>query len=79
MVLYSSNRQTGRYYLSNHAIPHIVDLLPMFSIRDQVEVVGKLDIPCYLLQNVNAETLAALLNVGTSCGAVTATHRHTHI
>lgn len=53
-------------YLSDHAVPHVVDLLAMFSIGDQVEVVGKLDVPRYLLQNVNAETFAALLNVGTS-------------
>lgn len=54
------------YYLSNHAVPHIVDLLAMFSISDQIEVVSKLDIPGYLLQDVNAETFAALLDVGTS-------------
>lgn len=53
-------------YLSDHAVPHVVDLLAMFSIGDQVEVVGELDVPRYLLQNINAETFAALLNVGTS-------------
>lgn len=53
-------------YLSNHAVPHIVDLLAMFPVCDQVQVIGELDIPCYLLQNVYAETFAALLNVGTS-------------
>lgn len=66
LTWYCSKGQTGRKYLSNHAVPHIVDLLAMFSICDQVEVIGELDVPCYLLQNVNAETLAALLNVGTS-------------
>lgn len=65
-------------YLSDHAVPHIVDLLAMFSIGDQVEVVGELDVPRYLLQNVNAETFAALLNVGTSRRAVAATHTNTH-
>lgn len=55
-----------RKYLSDHAVPHVVDLLAMFSVGDQVEVVGELDVPRYLLQNVNAETFAALLNVGTS-------------
>lgn len=53
-------------YLSDHAIPHIVDLLPVFAVCDQVQVVSELDVPRYLLQNVDAETLAALLNVGTS-------------
>lgn len=67
----------GLPYLSDHAVPHVVDLLAVLSICDQVEVVGELDIPRYLLQNVNAEALAALLNVGTSWCAVTATHRHT--
>lgn len=53
-------------YLSNHAVPHIVDLLAVFSICDQVEVVRKLDVSCDLLQNVYAEALAALLNVGAA-------------
>lgn len=66
----------GLPYLSDHAVPHVVDLFAVLSICDQVEVVGELDIPRYLLQNINAEALAALLNVGTSRCAVTATHRH---
>lgn len=56
----------NRSYLSNHAIPDIVDLLSMFSVGDQVQVVGKLNVPGYLLQDIDAEALAALLDVGTS-------------
>lgn len=66
LIWYCSKGQTGRKYLSNHAVPHIVDLLAVFAVCDQVEVIGELDVPCNLLQNVNAETLAALLNVGAS-------------
>lgn len=51
----------------------------MFSVCDQVEVIGELHIPGYLLQDVDAEALTALLNVSTSWCAVTATHRHTNI
>jgi len=53
-------------YLSDHAVPPVVDLLAVFPIRHQVQVVGELDVPGDLLQNVNAETFAALLNVGAS-------------
>ena len=56
----------GRTYLSNHAVPYIVDLLAVFPIGDQVEVIRELDVPRYLLQDVDAEPFAALLNVGTS-------------
>lgn len=63
----------GPSYLADHAVPHVVDLFPVFSVGDQVEVVGELDVPGYLLQNINAEALAALLNVGASWCAVTAT------
>lgn len=71
-----SKRETSGTHLSDHAVPHVVDLLAVFSIRDQVEVVSELDVPGYLLQNVDAEALAALFNVGASCCAVTATHNN---
>lgn len=45
----------------------------MFTVSDQVKVIGKLHIPCNLLQDVYTEALAALLDVGT-LGGVTAAH-----
>lgn len=56
----------GPPYLADHAVPHVVDLFAVLAVCDQVEVVGELDVPGYLLQNVDAEALAALLNVGAS-------------
>lgn len=50
-------------YLSHHPIPDVVDLLAMLAIGYQVQVIGELDVLCNLLQNVNAEALAALLDV----------------
>ncbi len=49
--------------LSNHAVPRPINLLAVFAVCDQVEVVSKLDCLGDLLQDVNAETLAAALDV----------------
>lgn len=65
---------TCELYLSNHAVPHVVNFLPVLAIGDEVEVVGELDVPGNLLENINAEALAALLDVGPSCCAVTVTN-----
>lgn len=50
-------------HLSHHAIPGPVDLLAVFAVSDQVEVVGELDWLGDLLQDVNAETFTATLDV----------------
>ena len=50
-------------HLSDHAIPCPVNLLAMFTIGDQVEVICKLDRLGDLLQDVYTETLAAALDV----------------
>lgn len=59
--------------LSHHAVPNVIDLFTVFTVIDQVKIVGKFDIPCNLLQDVYTEALAALLDVGT-LGGVTAAH-----
>lgn len=50
-------------HLSHHAVPRPVDLLAVFAVGDQVKVVGELDRLGDLLQDVDAETLAAALDV----------------
>lgn len=50
-------------YLSHHPIPHVVNLFAMLAIGYQVQVIGEFDILCDLLQDVNAEAFAALLDV----------------
>lgn len=50
-------------HLSHHAVPRPVDLLAVFPVGDQVKVVGELDRLGDLLQDVDAETLAAALDV----------------
>lgn len=59
--------------LSHHAVPNVIDLFTVFTVSDQVKIIGKFDIPCDLLQDVYTEALAALLDVGT-VGGVTAAH-----
>lgn len=57
------DRRVSSPHLPHHAIPGPVDFLAMFAIGDQVKVVGELDSLCNLLQDVNAETLTATLDV----------------
>ena len=52
-------------HLSHHAVPRSVDLLPVFAVGHQVQVVGEFHRLGDLLQDVNAETLAAALDVDT--------------
>lgn len=53
-------------HLSHHAVPHVVDLLAVLAVGHQVKVVGELDVPGDLFEDVDAEALAALLDVGSS-------------
>lgn len=53
----------NRTYFPNHAIPLVVDLLPVLPVGHQVEVVGELDGLGEFLQDVDAEAFAALLHV----------------
>lgn len=57
-------------HLSHHAVPHIVDLLPVLSIGHQIKVVGELHISSDFFEYVYAEAFAALFNVRPSslCG-----------
>lgn len=53
-------------HLSHHAVPHVVDLLPMLPVGHQVKVIGELDVPGDLLEDVDAEALAAFFDVSSS-------------
>lgn len=57
-------------HLSHHAVPHVVDLLAVLAIGHQVEVIGELHVSGDLFEDVDAEALAALFDVGSSafCG-----------
>ena len=58
-------------HLPDQTVPHVVDLLAVPAVDHQVQVVGELDVPGDPLQDVDAETLAALFDVGpTSLGGV---------
>lgn len=50
-------------HLSNHAIPCPIDLLAVFSVGDQIEVVSELYLLGDLLQDVNTETFTAALDI----------------
>lgn len=50
-------------HLSDHAVPGPVDLLAVFAVGDQIEVVRELYLLGDLLEDVDAETFAAALDV----------------
>lgn len=54
----------GFTHLANHAVPSSTNQLAVFSIGDQVEVIGELDVAGQLLQDVYAETLTTQFGVG---------------
>lgn len=60
---HTHTRATDSSYLSHHPIPDVVDFLAMLAIGYQVQVIGELHILCNLLQNIDAEAFAALLDV----------------
>lgn len=49
--------------LSNHAIPSSINLLAVFAVGDQVEVVSELHFLGDLFQDVNTESFAAAFYV----------------
>lgn len=53
-------------HLSHHAVPHIVDLLPVLPVGHQIKVIGELHIPSNFLEYVDAEAFAALFDVCSS-------------
>lgn len=57
-----SNRREGAH-LSDHSIPRPVDLLAVFAVGDQIEVVSELYLLGDLLEDVNTETFTAALDV----------------
>lgn len=65
-------------YFTYHSIPHVVNLFPVLPIGHQVEVVGELHSPGQLLQDVDAEPLAALLHIHPFVGRVTAKTTQDH-
>lgn len=70
----------NRTYFTNHSIPHIIDFFAMFPISHQIQVICELDGFRQLLQDINAESFAALLYVSSliSCVAVNGEDRHKH-
>lgn len=70
----------NRTYFTNHSIPHIIDFFAMFPISHQIQVICELDGFRQLLQDINAESFAALLYVSSliSCVAVNREDRHKH-
>lgn len=60
-------------HLSHHAVPCSIDLLAMFAIGHQIQVVREFDGLGDLLQDVDAEPLTAALDVDPGLlGAITA-------
>lgn len=55
----------NRTYFPNHSIPHIIDFFAMFPISHQIQVICELDSFRQLLQDINAESFAALLHVNS--------------
>lgn len=53
-------------HLPNHSVPGSPDQLAMLAVGHQVKVVGELDVARQLLEDVDAEALAAELGVGLS-------------
>lgn len=52
-----------RTHLSDHSVPRPVDLLAVFAVGDQIEVVSELYLLGDLLEDVDTETFAAALDV----------------
>lgn len=50
-------------HLSDHTIPCPVNLLAVFTIGDQIEIIGEFDTLGNFLQDVDAETFATALDV----------------
>lgn len=50
-------------HLSHHAIPCPINLLAMFAVGDQIEIVGEFYTLCNLLEDVDAETFATAFDV----------------
>lgn len=50
-------------HLSDHAVPCPINLFSMFTVGDQVQVVGEFDCLGDFLQDVYTETFAAALDV----------------
>lgn len=58
-----SNNKIELAHLSDHAIPRPVDLLAVFAVGDQIEVVTELYLLGDLLEDVDTETFTAALDV----------------
>lgn len=69
--------KTEMVHLSHHAVPGAVDLLAVFAVGDQVEVVGELHHLGDFLQDVDTETFAAAFDVNPwiSCVVTVSGHR----
>ena len=57
-------------YFPNHPIPHIVHFLAVLPIGHQVKVIGELHRSGKLLEDIDAEPLAAFFNVHAFIGRI---------
>lgn len=55
-------------YFADHPVPYVVDFLAMLPVSHQVKVIGELHSARKLLQDIDAETLAAFLNIHALIG-----------
>lgn len=55
----------NRTYFTNHSIPYIIDFFAMFPISHQIQVIRELDSFRQFLQDINAESFAALLYISS--------------
>lgn len=56
------NSQVGHPHLSHHAVPLPIDVLPVPPVGHQVKVVGETHNLCQPLEDIDAETFAAVLH-----------------
>lgn len=69
----------NRTYFTNHSIPHIIDFFAMLPISHQIQVICELDSFRQLLQDINAESFAALLYISSLISWVAVEkERHKH-
>lgn len=67
-----------RTYFTNHSVPHVIDFFAMLPIRHQVQVICELDSFRQLLQDIDAESFAALLYVSPLISFVAVNREDTH-
>jgi len=57
-------------YLPNHPVPHVVHFFAMLPVGHQVKVIGELHRSGKLLEDIDAEPLAAFFNIHAFIGRI---------